>query len=378
MKKLVTILTALTLALGMTACAEKDDSSILKVGDVTTTATANTSGTDNTSAETEQFGKDGDITGYGSGYIVCYENENGELISTTSERITQPFNINEGLDLVVGFTPQPDKNETGSKWIEAGIFKENGINADIYVFCNGQVIKHSLDPNEEATEKTTIAVTPNIQTDTHIYIPPTQLGNIESGLLWVCIDEIPEYIPESPRGELAMKSMLPTTISSSGEEIASSAYEAQENDYIYGEYPRGQLDPAKREEIDGKFLAVDIGKYDESCHSSSKNFMDDVAVIDKDTDFAVTAYFENDFDYYLAVFCDGELINAFDGKPLMKVNCQGGKRMIKYSLDKESLPGNGDHAYSVIAMPECPMEVINGKDVKTSAESNRRLIKIDI
>ncbi len=328
-------------------------------------------------AETEPFGKDGDITGYGYKFNLYTENEDGTLTSAAATSKIQPFNINEGLDLVVELFPASEEECVGADLAEAGFFEENGIKTDIYVFCNGQVIKHSLDPNEEAAEKTTVTVTANKQNKTHIYIPPTELGNVENALLWVCADQLPEYIPESPRGELPMTAVWAAAITSSAGESVPSVYEAQENDYIYGEQPTASSDPTGANEGEEKIYTADIGKYNERCHSSSKKTMDEVAVIDKDTDFAITAYFENDFDYYLAVFCDGELINAFDGKPLMKANCQGGERMIKYSLDKESLPENGYHSYSVIALPEMSVELFDGEDVY-DATSNRRLVQIDI
>ncbi len=360
MKKVVTTLTALTLALCMTACAGKDDSSTLKVGDMTTTAPADTSltdtsGADNSSAETEQFGKDGDITGSFTQMNITVKDDKGREKTSMN---SQPLNINKGLRFDVQISLDFSKESVGSDW--EGIYKEGGINADVQLFCNGQVIKHSLDENAEASEKTTVGLNNGKGNVITVYVPPTELGNIDESLLCVCVNLIPEYIPESPRGEITMFTTWYVPVTSSGEDTVSEAYEAQENDYIYS----SDLPKLRR---------IDIGKYDESSHSSAKNSMDEVAVIDKDSDFAVTANLKDDNDYYLAVFCDGELINAFDGKPLMKVNCQGGKRMVKYSLDKESLPENGDHAYSVMAIATEQAE--NGVE---DTQSDRRLIRIDM
>ncbi len=383
MKKALAILTAFTLALGMTACAGKDSSSTLKVGDLTTTAPADTSGsdtsgTDNSSSENERYGADGDITAADRSMGVSIFDENGKIL-ITGQPGYEPQNINKGFKV--------------TKWGDVVLDVKGDVNANIYVFCNGQMIKHSLEENGEYTEKTTVTL-PNgeVEKPFDIYIAPTDLGKVERGMMWVCFEYEPDYVPKSNLGEIALLECSYMPVSSDGEaaEEALSVYEAQEQDYIYGEHPIASgetptYETTENEEWvvdDSEVHDIDIGRYDEQLHSTSARSANDIAVIDKDADFAVTAYMEEDVNYYLVVFCDGQPINAFDGKMFMKINCQGGKRMVKYSLDKEQLPENGDHSYSVLALSDQEIVVegphgtpMNSPD--SSLQSNRRLVKIE-
>lgn len=365
MKKVIAILTALTLALGMTACAGKDSSSTLKVGDITTAApadTSDTSGTDNSPAEGDIFGG-----GYSRAFALRIFGDNGKVL-TMGDPDYEPLDINKGF-----------------KMTATGVFKpvnmKGDITADLYVFCNGQIIKHSLEENGEYTEKSTVTLPNSMDYDFDVYIAPTDLGEFERGQLWAVIEYVPDYVPQTIIGEYPLLdcSYMPVFSSGTAADESPSVYEAQAQDYINGERP-ATLDNPDGEEEDAAIHHVDIGKYDEKIHSTSGH--NEIPVIDKDADFAVTAFITEDTDYYIAVFCDGQPVNAFDGKMFMKVNCQGGKRMVKYSIDKESLPENGDHTYSVVAFTDWEIVVETHDGPETSIDSNcqspRHIVKIDM
>lgn len=376
MKKLVTILTALTLALGMTACAGKD-SSTLKVGDLTTTAPADVSGTDTSDTSgTDTSGVDdsifeGDIFGgsAGGGISLWIFNEYGKVV-TGGDISYEPLDINKGFKV----TARSDFSSNEMK---------GDVTANLYFFCNGQIIKHSLEENGEYTEKSTVTLPNGVVHDFDVYIAPTDLGEFERGQLWALIEFVPDYVPKTIMGEYLLIdcSYMPVFSSGTAADEAPSVYEAQEQDYINGEHP-ATLDNPYSEEEDPSIHYVEIGKYDESIHDVGGHGYSEIPIIDKDADFAVTAYITEDADYYIAVFCDGEPINAFDGKMFMKVNCQDGKRMVKYSLDKENLPENGDHAYSVVAFTdqEIVVELQDGPatSIGSDCESFRHIIKIDM
>ncbi len=327
MKKVIAILTALTLALGMTACAGKDNSSTLKVGDLTTTAPADVSGTDDSSAESDVILPDS--VWWDSMFLYVYD-ENGKIKYCEDPGFgTAP--LDEGFKIT--FPIELNYNAEGV---------DNEIDANVYVICDGHLIKHSFDENAEPTEKSAIKLRNAVEETFDLYIPPTELGDFEQKHMWVCIVTEPDYAFKSPAQEVELFLHSSLAVKSTGGEIEyTSVYEAQEKDYIDG--ISASID-----------YAVNIGEYTGSTPLIQDNggAAAEKPQIDSDSDFAVTAYLD-DLDYYLAVFCDGELMNAFDGKPFMKVNCRGenGARSVKYSLDKDILPENGEHTFSVIALP---------------------------
>lgn len=364
MKKVVTILTALTLALGMTACAGKNDSSsTLKAADVTVAAplgnvqVSNEETSDNNS---DKFGESGDITGFVCGYNVLYQTENGGVISAISESMKKPLNINEGLDLTLFINAGFAEDCLGSEY--ESLAAEDGIKADVRLFCNGKVVKHSLDKNEQATEKTTMTLTSDGEFEIPIYVPPTDIGSTDSALLWVCVEFVPDYIPDSGKGEVSLSIMRPAWVSSSGTNEEASVYEAQDSDYVTGDIVT--FNGCDTDDL----FAVEMGNYNADLRRLEALDAWETTTVTADSDFAVTAYFKSDKDYYLAVLRDGQPVNAFDGKMFMKVNCQGGKRMVKYSLDTDDV--SGEHAYSVIALPADKDDVLN------ATESKRYLVNI--
>lgn len=357
MKKALTALTALVLTFGMTACAAKappaqTDAAVAVPMEYVPESVE--SAAETPVAKSEKFGESGDITGFACGYNVLYQAENGGIISAISDQMTKPLNINEGLDLTLFINAGFADDCLGSEY--ESLAAEDGIKADVRLFCNGKVVKHSLDKNVQATEKTTITLTSDGEFEIPIYVPPTDIGSTDSALLWVCIEFVPDYIPDSGKGEVPLSIMRPAWVSSSGTNNEASVYEAQDSDYVTGDIVAFNGCSTK------DLYAVEMGNYDEDLRRLEILAPWDTTTVTADSDFAVTAYFKSDQDYYLAVLRDGQPINAFDGKMFMKVNCQGGERMVKYSLDTDDV--SGEHAYSVIALPASKDDVLNSTDSK--------------
>ena len=357
MKKVLTALTALVLTFGMTACAAKappaqTDAAVAIPVEYVSESVETAEETSVT--KSEKFGESGDITGFACGYNVLFQAENGEVISAISESMKKPLNINEGLDLTLFINVGFAEDCLGSEY--ESLAENDGIKADVRLFCNGKVVKHSLDKNEQATEKTTITLTSDGESEIPIYVPPTDIGSADSALLWVCVEFVPDYIPDSGKGEVPLSIMRPAWVSSSGTNEEASVYEAQDSDYVTGNIIAFNGYSTK------DLYAVEMGNYDEDLRRLEILAPWDITTVTADSDFAVTAYFKSDRDYYLAVLRDGQPINAFDGKMFMKVNCQGGDRMVKYTLDTDDV--SGEHAYSVIALPASKDDALHSTDSK--------------
>lgn len=296
----------------------------------------------------------GNITGVSSGMNVFINTENGQIASGLAEK----QDLSKGLSLTVYTSFMPESSLHFSQ-----------AEADIYVFCNGQVIKHSEDKESIPSEKTRHTISLATMNSIPIYIPPTSIGDYEDALLWICINYMPDYVAQDGMGEVQMTSLWYVPVISHGKGDTPSLYEADEENYLIGIRPT----TSGGENINAPY--IDIGTYSEKYHSTSKNTMDDLSRIDSDTDFALTAYLESDADYYFAVFRNGELLDAFDGKTFMNGSFCGGKRMIKYSFDKTLLPRDGVYSYNVIAMPT---EAEISDDGSDFAVSYRRRITIAV
>lgn len=362
MKKALTALTALVLTFGLTACAAKappsqTDAAVAAMEYVPESVESTG---ETTVTKSEKFGESGDITGFSCGYNVLFQTENGDILSAVSESMKKPLNINDGLDLTLFINAGFAEDCLGSEY--ESLAENDGIKADVRLFCNGKVVKHSLDKNVQATEKTTITLTSEGEFEIPLYVPPTDIGSTDSALLWVCIEFVPDYIPDSGKGEVPLSIMRPAWVSSSGTNEEASVYEAQDSDYVTGNIVA--FNGCDTHDL----FAVEMGNYDADRRILEVLDPWDTTTVTADSDFAVTAYFKSDKDYYLAVLRDGQPINAFDGKMFMKVNCGGGDRMVKYTLDTDYV--SGEHAYSVIALPA------DKDDALHSTNSKRYLVNI--
>ncbi len=296
----------------------------------------------------------GNITGSGSTINISINGENGEACISG---LAEPQNLNKGLDLTVYTSFEANT-----------AIALNEVTANIYVFCNGHIIQHSDDIDGEPAEVTKHTIkNNNVEISIQIYIPPTSIGKIEDALLWVCIDYTPWYIPADDIGELTTMNMWYVPVYSEEEGSIADVYDAQSEDYIDDKLPRYH---------DGSVYDspyADIGIYRDDVYSRY-----DLSEIGDDTDFSITAFFEGDCDYYLALLCNGELTDIFDGKKIMRANCNGGKRMIKYDIDKSSLPGNGTYAYQVIALPENSKKENDSSIINKDSCGKKRRITLSI
>lgn len=60
---------------------------------------------------------------------------------------------------------------------------------------------------------------------------------------------------------------------------------------------------------------------------------------------------KSDTPYYMLLFCDGKLLNAFDGEYSKKVNCHFGERSFQFRISEEYIPQDGLHVFYAVAFP---------------------------
>ncbi len=276
-------------------------------------------------------GESGDITGIQTTINIFINDKDG---SSTVSGLSPAKNLNEGLDLTIDYGCDPS--------IVSG--RTATAPVDIFVFCNGYIIKHSANPGEEASVSTRRTVTLGGAVNSlPVYIPPVSIGETDLAYLWVCVVAFPEYIPKSVFGEISTITEYYVPVYSSGIPDANySVYKAQENEYIYGHSIHDTGGSETR-----------IGPYDETRHTTARRSAYDTAEIGPESDFCVVSYYgeQKDFDCYTVVFCNGKLISPFNGKTFLKTDYDRGSRMVKFSFDKNELPEDGVYSYMAVTFP---------------------------
>lgn len=258
--------------------------------------------------------------------------EDGQLIPSA---LAEPQQLNNGINITVY-----------TKFSMTSEELPDSVYADIYCFCNGYIIKHSNNENNESSNKTRHIVKTNSENTFNLYIPPTDIGNADEALLWIYINFVPDYIPKDNTGSICTSLMWYLPVNSKGIAINNneySVYEASEKDYINNKHPIYSDGEAYNTPY------ADIGAFSEELSSIDSNNTDHI-LLDNDN-LCIAAYFDGDYDYYLAVLQNGEIADIFNGHKFMKINCNNCNRMIKYNIDNTKLHSNTTCSYQVIAMP---------------------------
>lgn len=277
-----------------------------------------------------------------------------EIIVNGSDNMTPC--LNDGISLTIGAS------------ITADVYDDpmpDAIPADIYIFCNGRIIKHSENENEEPHEKTrhyfqyTSGSSPSgfIRTEIPVYIPPTSIGDADEAVLWVFVNYAPEYIPKNDPHNCELNYI---TVSSSGEaDSEASVYEAQDSDYT----------------SDDRMIIYDAFGYENKVYESADflGIFADIGIAKNESSYSVIAYSKEPGDSYVTVFRNGELINAFDGKQFLKMNCNEGKQTVKYALDLSDMSEAEQCSYQIVVMPTTLETLDYGKFIM-GAFSRKRLV----
>lgn len=345
MKKFLYSVFSLCLAASMLIGCSSTDSSLSetdKGSDSQYASEDDLSGSDPADADSSDTFSDRNITGTSINMNIAVRLDSGDSVESA---LADPLDISKGIDITVDVSFDAITN--------SGL---TDLDAEIFMFCNGNIISFSDSKNGEPTEMMRFDMENFSSKELPLYIFPTSIGNVDEAPLWVYINFVPDYVPGDVMGNICTSSAWYIPVKSSDENNECSVYEAQDADYINDKRPYSSggrsYDPPY----------ADIGIFKPQLNSVSRLSIIDDEIIDGTSDFSVAAFFDNDYDYYLAVLCNGELVNAFDGCKLMKVNCQGGKRMVKYSLDKSELPQNGEYGFSIIALPSGTEKRDNGSE----------------
>lgn len=82
-----------------------------------------------------------------------------------------------------------------------------------------------------------------------------------------------------------------------------------------------------------------------------------------------------DIPYYMILFCDGMLLDAFDGEYSKKVNCHSGERSFQFRIPDKYIPQDGLHTFYAITFPvnaynyDSEIPYINIYTIKTRVRS---------
>lgn len=100
---------------------------------------------------------------------------------------------------------------------------------------------------------------------------------------------------------------------------------------------------------------IDIGVADLT--SSDKiiesHFYDDIMLTPENKDLFIkfNSGSETNIPYYLILFRDGELLDAFDGQYSCVVDCRSGERTFQVKIPESFIPDSGLHTFQAVALP---------------------------
>ena len=124
-------------------------------------------------------------------------------------------------------------------------------------------------------------------------------------------------------------------------------------------------------------VAVDIGyefRYKSGYELSGNHMFEDVILNEENENLHIKASLGEtlNVDYYAGVFCNGELLNAFNGCKFIKFNTLNGTRVLDYIIDEEALPSKGTYAFQVVLIPSS--EAIGINEIESYSTYKHRVI----
>lgn len=215
---------------------------------------------------------------------------------------------------------------------------------DIYVFCDGVLIPHSIDGGE-LSEKSRVTVNNYNSSILSISIPEikTESGGMKK--VSVICRGMPDFMPQEGRQELQMTVASSFRAMTVKDGKADNSYVAAADDYI-----DGLLDKEGYEQYS---YITDIGYSIERAEELGKdgNHYYTPVKIGGDTDrLTVTAQLSETYDCYACVFIDNELVNAFDGRQFMRFDSEDNK-MLCCGIPRSVLPKAGEHSMELVILP---------------------------
>ena len=258
-----------------------------------------------------------------------------------------------GIDIAIKTSAIPDAS---LNWSE--------IDLEVFVFVDGAIIPHTSTYSKEPIEISKFTVDTNKIYEIPIFIP--KIDNIKSDLtlLTVVCNYAPSHIPEDGKHEFSgiidYSIFLNTASFVNNKE--SHHLTAVEEDYINEEF---------------KEAAVDVGykfKYKAGYELSGNHMFEDVILSKEEKNLHLKASLGEQInkDYYAGIFCNGELLDAFDGSKFIKFNTLNGTRILDFIINEEVLPTEGTYTFQAVLIPSS--DAIGTDEIESFSTDKHRVI----
>lgn len=219
--------------------------------------------------------------------------------------------------------------------------------ADVYVFCDGRFLPHSVDGGELAV-KSEITVKTYKPSMLSLYIPEIKTEDGGNKVISVIVSAMPDFIPEKGGQEAEFAGAYSFAVKTAKGGEAGSFARPDDADYT-----DGLLGNAENIQYANAERLVDIGYTPEKSNELGTKGLHTVAPVRISGEESIYVTYEqlnSEEERYAVVFIDNEPAKVFDGEYALRFSDKAGKRL-SYALDRSALPKSGDHCMELFTLP---------------------------
>lgn len=266
--------------------------------------------------------------------LNVYSREGDAMTSPCRHVFEVPSDKNLSLSLVA--KADPDKS------IEC-----DNVPTRIYVLGDGKPLKFRLkDSSDGASSEIYSEINIEKSKDTRIDIDVDLSKSDDIKIIHIICDYLPERIPKKGLGGYSGYSIYPMTNKKYSKETETG--EDGDNSLYY--------------ELSCKDKFIDIGvnsledvdqTTEDYIYNNEDHFYNDIDLNGKSKDLYVklNSGRKVDIPCYMLLFCDGKLLDAFDGEYSKKIDCHSGERSFQFRIPEKYIPQDGLHTFYAIALP---------------------------
>ncbi len=219
--------------------------------------------------------------------------------------------------------------------------------ADVYVFCDGRFLPHSVEGGELAI-KSEITVKTYKRNTLSLHIPEIKTEDGGNKVISVIVSAMPDFIPEKGGQEVEFNIVYSFAVKTAKGGEASSFARPDDSDYTDGLLGKPEI-----EQYANVDFFADIGYTPEKSDELGTKGLHAIAPVKISGEESIYVTYEqlnSEEERYAVVFIDNEPAKVFDGEYALRFSDKAGKRL-SYALDRSALPKSGDHCMELITLP---------------------------
>lgn len=222
---------------------------------------------------------------------------------------------------------------------------KDNIPADIYVFGDGKLLEFRLSSDTESGSFATVnRVYLKAEEDTYFDVQVNLDTGSQIKVITVLINYYPEYMPFRGLGQIDGT----LTYSFKNTDCSFEASDIQTGSDFYLTIP-GLSTGGSSVELGN----IGLSETDNNMTENHMYYDVDLSQPDKDSLY-IKFNSGDDMPYYAVAFCDGKLMNIFDGAYSYAVNCHNGEKTFQYKIPEELIPEQGLHTFQAVFFPALP------------------------